>query len=177
VEKSEKVTQLAELTKEFSTVAGAVLTGVAGLTVAESTSLRRKFHDAGVHYRVVKNTLARKAAEQGDLKVIADLFVGPTAIVWHKDDPSAAARVALKAKEELEKLELKGGFLGGTKLDAAGLKTAASMPTLPELRSLLLGTINGVAAKLLAQINAPAQNIVGVIVAHEEKQKAEGKAA
>jgi len=177
VEKSEKVTQLAELTKEFSTVAGAVLTGVAGLTVAESTSLRRKFHDAGVHYRVVKNTLARKAAEQGDMKVIADLFVGPTAIAWHTDDPTAAARVALKAKEELEKLEVKGGFLGGNKLDAAGIKAVASLPTLPELRSLLLGTIQGVAAKLLAQLNAPAQNIVGVVAAHEAKQKSEGKAA
>jgi large subunit ribosomal protein L10 len=177
VEKAEKAAQLEELTKEFSTVAGAVLTGVSGLTVAESTNLRRKFHDAGVHYRVVKNTLARKATEQGDMKVISDLFVGPTAIAWHKDDPSAAARVALKAKEELDKLEIKGGYLAGSRLDAAGVKTAATMPTLPELRSILLGTINGVAATLLAQINAPAQNIAGIVLAWEDKQKNEGKAA
>lgn len=177
MEKAEKAAQLEDLSKEFSVVAGAVLTGVAGLTVAESTNLRRKFHEAGVQYRVVKNTLARKAAEQGDMKVIADLFVGPTAIAWHKDDPSAAARVALKAKEELDKLELKGGYLAGSRLDAAGIKAAATMPTLPELRSMLLGTINGVAAKLLAQVNAPAQNIVGIVTAYQDKQKSEGKAA
>ena len=177
MEKTEKQAQLKELTEQFSTVAGAVLTGVAGLTVAESTGLRRKFHAAGVQYRVVKNTLARKASEQGDMKVISDLFVGPTAIAWHKDDPTAAARVALEVKKALEKLELKGGYMGGRKLDLNGIKAVAALPTLPEIRSTLLGTINGVAAKLLAQINAPAQNIVGVNLAWADKQKQDGKAA
>jgi large subunit ribosomal protein L10 len=174
VDKNEKQAQVKELTTAFGTVAGAVLTGVAGLTVAESTSLRRKFHQAGVQYRVVKNTLARLATSATDLKVISEMFVGPTAIAWHPTDPSAAAKVAMDVKKELEKLEIKGGYLSGTKLDANGVKAAASMPTLPELRATLLGTINAPAQRLLAQLNAPGQQIAGVLKAWADKQ---GKAA
>lgn len=174
MDKNEKEAQVKELTTAFGTVAGAVLTGVAGLTVAESTTLRRKFHQAGVQYRVVKNTLARIASNSTDLKVISELFVGPTAIAWHPTDPSAAAKVALEVKKDLEKLEIKGGYLSGTALNADGVKAAASMPTLPELRSTLLGTINAPAQRLLAQINAPGQQIAGVLKAWADKQ---GKAA
>lgn len=174
MDKNQKTAQVKELTTAFGTVAGAVLTGVSGLTVAESTSLRRKFHQAGVQYRVVKNTLARLASDATDLKVISELFVGATAIAWHPTDPSAAAKVAMDVKKELEKLEIKGGYLSGTKLDANGVKAAASMPSLPELRSTILGTINAPAQRLLAQLNAPGQQIAGVLKAWSDKQ---GKAA
>jgi len=171
VDRNEKQAEVQELQTAWKEVAGAVLTGVAGLTVAESTSLRRKFHQAGVQYRVVKNTLARIASQASDLKAVSELFVGSTAIAWHPTDPAAAAKVALEAKKELEKLEIKGGYLSGQKLDAKGVEAASKLPTLPELRSTLLGLLNTPAQKLLAQVQAPAQNVVGVISAWKDKQE------
>lgn len=170
MERTEKEAQVKELTELFQTVAGAVLTGVAGLTVAESTAIRRKFTQAGVKYRVVKNTLARKAADTCDLKVVSDLFVGPTAVAWHTQDATAPARAILEVKKELDKLEIKGGYMSGRKLDVQGVKAVADLPTLPELRAQLLGTINAPAQKLLAQLNAPGQQIAGVLQAWKDKE-------
>jgi large subunit ribosomal protein L10 len=177
VEKQEKVQQVQELTEKFAGIAGAVLTGVSGLTVAESTALRRKFHQAGIQYRVVKNTLARIASQKSELKAVSDLFVGPTAIAWHPTDAVAAAKVAVEAKREIDKLEIKGGYMSGQKLDLNGVKALASLPSLNELRATLLGTINAPAAKLLAQINAPGQQLAGVLQAWKDKQEKGDKAA
>jgi len=171
VEKHEKEAQVKELTEAFAGVTGAVLIGVAGLTAQETTALRKKFHQAGVQYRVVKNTLARIASQASDLKAISELFVGPTAIAWHPSDATAAARVVVELKKEMEKLEVKGGYMTGQKLDVNGIKAVASLPTLPELRATLLGTINAPAAKLLAQMNAPGQQIAGVLQAWKDKQE------
>ncbi|MBI5497622.1 MAG: 50S ribosomal protein L10 [Deltaproteobacteria bacterium] len=171
MDKNQKQAEITDLKAAWKEVAGAVLTGVAGLTVAESTGMRRKFHNAGVQYRVVKNTLARIASGASDLKVISDLFVGPTALAWHPTDPAAAAKVALEVKKELDKLQIKGGYLGGKALDAKGVEAASKLPTLPELRAQLLGTINAPAQRLLAQFNAPGQNVVGVIAAFKDKQE------
>ncbi len=171
MDRNEKQAQVKELSDAFKTVAGAVLTGVAGLTVAESTTVRRKFHAAGVKFKVVKNTLARIAADTTDLKAISALFVGPTAIAWHPTDPVAPAKAVMELKKEMEKLELKGGYSGGQKLSLEEVKALAELPSIEEIRSRLLGTINGPAATLLAQINAPAQNIVGVVKAWSEKQE------
>lgn len=170
MDRTEKEAQVKDLTAAWKEVAGAVLTGVSGLTVAESTNLRRKFHTAGVQYRVVKNTLAKLASQTSDLKAISDLFVGATGIAWHPTDPAAAAKVALEVKKELDKLVIKGGYLGGQKLDVKGVEAASKLPTLPELRATLLGTINAPAQRLLAQLNAPGQQIAGVLQAWKDKQ-------
>ena len=155
MDRNEKQAQVKELTDHFQKVAGAVLTGVAGLTVAESTTVRRIFHKAGVKFKVVKNTLARIAADATDLKTISELFVGPTAIAWHPTDAVASAKAALEIKKELEKLEIKGGYMGGQKLDLNAVKALSELPSIEEIRSRLLGTINAPASKLLAQANAP----------------------
>jgi large subunit ribosomal protein L10 len=175
--KTEKAEQVKELTEKFAGIAGAVLTGVSGLTVAEATMLRRKLKDAGVQYRVVKNTLAKLAAQGSDLKVVSDLFVGPTAVAWHLSDPTAPARALVEVRRDLEKLQIKGGYLSGKKLELAEVEALAALPTLPELRSQLLGTILAPAQRLLAQINAPAQNLVGVFQAWKEKQEKEAAPA
>lgn len=177
MEKHEKEAEVKELTEKFATIAGAVLTGVAGLTAQESTQVRKKFHQAGVRYCVVKNTLARIASQASDLKAVSDLFVGPTAIAWHQTDATAAARAALEMKKELEKLEVKGGYMGGKKLSVAEVKALADLPSIEELRATLLGTINAPAQRLLAQINAPGQNVVGVLAAFKDKLEKGEKAA
>jgi len=171
-DRATKEEQLAFLKGEFKEVASMVLTSVQGLNAAEVDGLRRKLHEAGVNYRVVKNTLARKATEGTALSVIANDFREVTAIAWHKTDPVAPAKAIAEFKKGLEKFKVKAGYQGGVRLDEEGVKALASMPSLDELRAQLLGTINGVAGKLLAQVNAPAQHVVGVLQAkHDEDAK------
>jgi large subunit ribosomal protein L10 len=171
-DRATKEEQLAFLKGEFKEVASMVLTSVQGLNAAEVDGLRRKLHEAGVNYRVVKNTLARKATEGTPLSVIANDFREVTAIAWHKTDPVAPAKAIADFKKGLEKFKVKAGYQGGNRLDEEGVKALATMPSLDELRAQLLGTINGVAGKLLAQVNAPAQHVVGVLQAkHDEDAK------
>lgn len=171
-DRATKEEQLAFLKNEFKDVAALVLTSVQGLNASEVDSLRRGLHNAGVNFRVVKNTLAKKATEGTALSVIANDFKQVTAIAWHKSDPVAPAKAVSEFKKGLEKFQIKAGYQGGNRLDADGVKALASMPSFDELRAQLLGTINGVAGKLLAQINAPAQHVVGVLQAkHDDDAK------
>lgn len=167
----DKVDELSFLQSAFKNVQVAVLTSVQGLTVDEVSNLRRKFHDAGVKYRVVKNTLARKAVTGTPLEVIKGDFKQVTAVAWSDSDPVGPAKVVTAFKKELEKFVIKAGFQGGQRLDAKGVEELSKMPSLDELRAQILGVINGVPAKLLAQINAPAQHIVGVIQAKKDKDE------
>lgn len=171
----EKVDQLTFLKDAFKNVQAAVLTSVQGLTVAQVSDLRRRLHDAGVHYRVVKNTLAKKAVKGTPLEVVAQDFKQVTAVAWSDTDPVAPAKVIIGFKKDQEKFQVKSGFQGGLRLDPQGVDALSKMPSLDELRGQLLGVINAVPAKLLAQVNAPAQHIVGVLQAkHDEDQKKAG---
>jgi large subunit ribosomal protein L10 len=165
MKRNEKEEQIAFLREAFAGVEALVLTSVQGLTVAEVSELRRRLHDAGVNYRVVKNTLAKKATEGTPLAVIADDFKEVTAVAWHKSDPVAPAKVLQNFKKDLEKFKIKAGYNAGQRLDEAAVKALAELPSMDELRASLLGTINGVAAKLLSQLNAPAQHVVGTLQA------------
>lgn len=167
----DKVDELAFLQNAFKKIEVAILTSVQGLTVAEVSDLRRKLHDAGIKFRVVKNTLAKKAIKGTPLEVISNDFKQVTAVAWHESDPVGPAKVITAFKKSLEKFIIKAGFQGGTRLDPAGVDALSKMPTMDELRAQMLGVINAVPAKLLAQINAPAQNLVGVVQAKKEKDE------
>jgi large subunit ribosomal protein L10 len=168
----DKVDQLTFLKDAFKNIEAAVLTSVQGLTVAEVSDLRRRLHDAGVQYRVVKNTLAKKAVKGTPLEAVTDDFRQVTAVAWSDTDPVGPAKVISGFKKDVQKFIIKAGFQGGVRLDAAGVDALSKMPSLDELRAQLLGVIQAVPAKLLAQVNAPAQHIVGVLQAkHDEDEK------
>ena len=165
----EKVDQLTFLKDAFKKVESAVLTSVQGLSVAEVSDLRRKLHDAGVHYRVVKNTLAKKAVTGTPLEAVAGDFKTVTAVAWSESDPVAPAKVISDFKKSLDKFIVKAGYQGGLRLDQKGVEALAKMPSMDELRAQLLGVVNAMPAKLLAQINAPAQHLAGVMQAKHDK--------
>ncbi|MBI1946779.1 MAG: 50S ribosomal protein L10 [Deltaproteobacteria bacterium] len=167
----EKTDELGFLKDAFKKVEVAILTSVQGLTVAEVSDLRRKLHTAGVKFRVVKNTLAKKAVAGTPLEVISNDFKQVTAVAWSDTDPVGPAKVLTAFKKELEKFVIKAGFQGGQRLDAGGVDALSKMPSMDELRAQLLGVINGVPAKLLAQLNAPAQHLVGVVQAKKDKDE------
>lgn len=166
--RQEKEAKVKNWNEIFARVQGAVFTGVSKITVAESRDLRRRFRDAQVQYQVVKNTLARRALAGTEMEVAIGCLDGPTAIGWSFDDPAAPARVAQAFSRDVQAFEIRGGYATGKVVDANGVKALATMPTFEELRAQLLGLINGVGAKLLAQVNAPAQHLVGVTQARKE---------
>lgn len=169
--RAEKEQEVGFLRDALQQVEGLVLTSLKGLTVEQVTDLRRRLHDAGVSYRVVKNTLAKKAIEGSDLSVLSKDFKDETAIAWSNTDAVAPAKVLMKFKGEIEKFSVKCGFNAGQRLDQGAVDALSKLPSLDELRSQLLGVMQAVPAKLVRQINAPGQQVAAVIHARVSKEK------
>jgi large subunit ribosomal protein L10 len=171
MDRSQKADAVAELNRTFGEVGVVVVTRNLGMTVKQSTDLRNKMREAGASYKVSKNKLARIAAEGTDYSVIADLLTGPTALATSAD-PVAAARVINDFAKTNDKLEIVGGAMGGTLLDAEGVKALASLPSLDELRAKLVGLIVAPATKIATITQAPAAQLARVLAAYAEKEAA-----
>ncbi len=171
MERVEKQEQIDFLKGVFGNAESIVLASVQGLDAAQVSSLRRKLHEAGVGFKVIKNKLARIAADSTPVKALFEDFANQTAIAWSETDAVAPAKILVNYQKGLEKFEIKAGYNAGMRLDLAKVKAFAALPGLEELRAQLLGALNAVPAKLLAQINAPAQHVVGVVQAKIEKDK------
>jgi large subunit ribosomal protein L10 len=168
-----------ELTEKLSRAKAAIIANYSGLTVASVMEIRRSFRAAGVEYKVVKNTLMKRALAGSAREKIGEVFTGTTAVAWKYDDEVAKLGKAAKdIAKKFEKFKVKGGFVENDVLiGAQSVETMAALPTLDEARAQLLGVFNAPAAKLLAQLNAPGQQIAGVLKAKEEKDSKEGTAA
>ena len=119
----------------------AVIVNYCGLTVEQDTKLRKQLREAGVVYKVYKNTLMKRAFEGTDYAQLNDLLEGPTATAFSKEDATAAARELNKFAKEAEALEFKGAVVEGTFYDAEGVKALANIPSRDELISKLLGSL------------------------------------
>ena len=125
-----------------------------GLTVAQDTELRREFRKNNVEYKVLKNTLVRRAFnELGVTDFDADLN-GPTSVAFGADETGAAKVIAEAVKKYENKVEIKSAYVDGGKVDVAGVNALASMPSKEEL-----------IAKMLGSLQAPISNFVGVLSA------------
>jgi large subunit ribosomal protein L10 len=171
VNRSEKQDVVTALQQTLADCELLVVTSPVGLTVAESTALRRRMLEAGAGFRVTKNRLARRALEGTQYAGLADLFTGPTAIAYSKD-PVAAAKVAVGFAKENEKLTVIGGAKGNLRLDSDGIKALASLPSLDELRAQLAGLLQRPAAKLATVLQAPAGQLARVFSAYAAKSDA-----
>lgn len=148
--------------KELLTNAQAmVLTDYRGLTVEEDTKLRKSLREAGVTYKVYKNTLIKRAVEGTEFEAVAALLEGPTAIAVSSEDATAPARILFEASKTMPKLELKGGVVAGEYYDADMIKVIATIPS----REVLIG-------KLLGSIQSPIANFARVIKQIAEKDVA-----
>jgi large subunit ribosomal protein L10 len=185
--KEDKTAQAAAVRQSFDNATATVLVDFRGVNVEMITNLRARFRDAGVEYKVVKNNVVRKALEGSDLENNEELaanLVGPTAIAWSFEDPSAAAKVIknfrkefsdeLQPKDQPEKLLVKCGLLDGQVLDAKRVeKELASLPGKDEIRASLLAQLMAPMQNLVAQLNAPAQNLALVLEAKRRQEAGE----
>ena len=133
-----------------------------GLTVEQDTELRSALRKAGVDYKVVKNTLARIAADENGLGGLDSYFNGPTAMASSDSDPVAPAKVLSEYARKFDKLELKVGVVEGKVIDQNGIKALAELPSREVLIARVLGGLN---APLSGLVNVLNGNIRGLVVA------------
>ena len=171
MDRAEKAELVAELKQTFSESNVVVVTRNLGLTVAQSTDLRNRMRNAGAAYRVTKNTLTLIALEGTTYAPLGGLLTGPTALATSAD-PVAAAKAAVDFAKTNDRLEIVGGAMGETVLDAKGVKALAELPSLDELRAKIVGLIQAPATKIARTINEPAAKLARVIGAYATKEAA-----
>jgi len=157
--KEEKKEAVRELAQKLSGCDVAITTNYRGLSVAEMTELRRRLRQAGIEYRVIKNTLARFAAEQAGKEGLTTIIEGPTAIAFGHGDVAAPAKALLDyIRSSKSELKIRGGLLDRRVLSAAEVTTLATLPPKEELIAKLLagmqGTILGLVNVLTANITS-----------------------
>jgi large subunit ribosomal protein L10 len=168
--KSEKEEMIKELHEKFSRTKSAIVAEFSKVDVETVTKLRKKFREGGVEYKVIKNTLARRAAQGTDVAVIADDFTGPVALCLSYGDVVAPAKILTEFTKDLEdKIKIRTAVVDGRKVDVNGVKQLAKLPGLNELRAQLLGMLNQPAGKLVRTIAAPGSQLARVVQAHADK--------
>jgi large subunit ribosomal protein L10 len=171
MDRAQKAEAVAQLKQTFQETGVVVVTRNLGMSVAQSTSLRIKMRDAAATYKVSKNTLALIAIEGTPYANIGELLTGPTALAT-SSDPVAAAKAVVDFAKTTDKIEIVGGAMGDTILDANGVKALAELPSLDELRARIVGLIQAPATKLAQVIQAPAAQLARVFGAYAAKEDA-----
>lgn len=150
---------VAEISELLNGAKAAVVVDYRGLTVEQDTVLRKKLREAGVVYKVYKNTMINLAIQGTEFEALKPNLEGPTAIAVSKEDAAAPAKILYDFAKDAPALELKAGIVEGTYYDESGIKVIATIPTRDELL-----------AKFLGSIQSPITNFARVIKQIAEKQ-------
>lgn len=171
--KPDKVTAVAEIADKFRNSSAAVVTEYSGLTVSQLTQLRRAL-GTGASYRVAKNTLVKRAAEDAGVQGLEALFVGPTAIAFVEGEPVDAAKALRDFAKDNKGLVIKGGYMDGRALSVDEVTRIADLESREVLLAKLAGAMKGNMTKAAGLFNAPATQVVRLVAALQEKLAAEG---
>jgi large subunit ribosomal protein L10 len=168
--RSEKEQVIKDLHDKLARAKVAIVAAPGNIDVATITDMRRKFRAKKVEYKVVKNTLAKRAAKGTSAEVLADLIEGPTALVLGYEDPVSPAKALqdfVGAKAEL--MAVRGAVLDGKKLSPKEVAELAKLPDLVGLRAMLLGMMARPAQQLVTVLTQPAAGLVRLLKAKSEK--------
>ncbi|MEI3340695.1 MAG: 50S ribosomal protein L10 [Eubacterium sp.] len=146
-----------EISGQIEGAQSVVVVDYRGLTVAQDTELRKELREAGVAYKVYKNTLMNFAFKGTEFESLAAVLEGPSAIAISKDDATAPARIIAKFAKTAPALEIKAGVVEGDFYDAEGMKSIAAIPGRQELLSRLLGSMQSPVANFARVINQIAE--------------------
>lgn len=173
MKRSEKEQIIAEVKEMIEKAKGMYFADFTGITVEHITELRREFRKSNIDYRVVKNTLVRKALESvtGYDKVIPKL-VGHTGIAFGYEDPAAPAKIIKKFRDKHNKLALKVCVLENQVFDGSHLDEIAKLPSRNDLIAGIIGSIQSPISGVVGAINALARDLVTIIDAIEKKKAA-----
>jgi large subunit ribosomal protein L10 len=171
VDRSGKQKMVSEIKDTLSEAGLVVITRQSGLTVAQVTDLRRKMRAAGAGYKVAKNRLTQLALKGTKYENLETLLKGPTAIAY-SSDPIAAAKVAVTFAKGNDKLTIVGGSMGTDVINAEGIKALATLPSLNELRSMLIAMLQTPATRIATVLQEPASQLARVVGAYAKKSEA-----
>jgi large subunit ribosomal protein L10 len=168
----EKIAEVEAITERIKSAQSMVLADYTGLTVLQMTAFRRTCRANAVECRVVKNRLARIAADHAGMAVMKDHLKGPTAIMFGPESQVDAAKLVVDFAKTNEAMKIKGGFLEGAYLDKTQIVALSMVPSKDELIAKMMGSINspvtGLAAIMIGVVSALARTIDAVA-----QQKAE----
>lgn len=171
--KPEKEAAVAEIQEKLSRSQSVVLADYRGLNVAEATELRKNLREAGVEFKVAKNTLTKLAAKSAEIEGLDDYLQGPIALAFGYDDPVAPAKILYKFAKDHKNLELKAGLLEGKILDLDMVNSLAALPSREVLLGQIAGLMQSPIRNLVNVLSAPLRNTVYVLEAVRQKQSGE----
>ena len=176
VTRADKEQELQDLTSAFKAADTAILVDYRGLDVPAVTELRRQLRGVKASYRVVKNTLARRAIKGTPFEALEKQFEGTTAVAYTGEDAVALAKALTTFMKGAPTLQIKGAVAQGQAIPAAQVNDLASMPGKPELYAKLLFVLQAPAQQLVTVLAATPRNLMNVLVAAENKKKEAGAA-
>jgi ribosomal protein L10 len=160
-----KTDSVEALKEQLDGARAAVLTEYRGLSVRQLSDLRKQLKGAAAEYKVVKNRLARIAVKGSALDALGAHLKGPTGLAFSKQDPVAVAKVLQTFARTNPQLQIKLGLVEGNVLQAAELKALAELPSKEQIRSQIVGAVQGPMAQLVSLLQAPLREIVYVLEA------------
>ena len=171
VSRAEKETELGELAAAFQQADTAVLVDYRGVTVPQVTELRRQIRAAGATYRVVKNTLAKRAATGTSFEALTAQFEGTTAVVYTGQDPVAMAKALTTFVKATPTMKVKAAVVQGRAVTPAAVDDLASLPGKPELYAKLLFVLQAPMQQLVTVLSAVPRDLVTVLAQAERKRQ------
>ena len=172
----QKKSVVTDLKDRFARASSVFVADYRGLSVQQVNDLRVKLRGAeeNYEYRVAKNTLIRRAIEGSAAEPIGEHLKGPTAVAFSFGEPVGLAKLLVDYAKDNEAFELKGGFLDGQPVDKEQVAQLATLPTLDELRSQLIGLLQAPAQKIAAVLQAPATQLARVMDARRAQLEESG---
>ena len=171
VSKAKKTEQVEKLGQELQKVSSVIVSTYSKLTVAQDYELRKTLRSSGAKYRVVKNTLAERAAKGTKVAEVLKNLTGVTSIAYTEGDPVALAKVLSKYAKDNPEFSFKAGVVEGRVITIKEIESLATMPSKEELYSKLLFLLNAPAQRLATVVNATGRDLAVVMSQGVEKKK------